>query len=93
MPRKIPASAPLTFSGRKHFCLGLYIDIDALHSALVTYQRGSPVYQDLRSFPYLPDVTPDNNTFPSFLSSCIKKAGGTGKEAQDFPEYTPPCPR
>ncbi len=78
-PEKTPAAAPLTFSGGSKPCLGVQIGRQALHCALVSYQRGRPSFQGLRSFPYPQGVTPDDTAFPAFLGTCIQKASAGAK--------------
>ncbi|SDB34457.1 Tfp pilus assembly protein, ATPase PilM [Desulfonatronum thiosulfatophilum] len=80
-PEKTSTAVPatLTFSGGNKPCLAVQIGNQALHCALVTYHRGRPSFQGLRSFPYPQGLTPDSAAFAAFLGTCLQKASAGSK--------------
>lgn len=77
--KKADAPALPVLSNGKKLCLAVGIGKQAIHCALTSHQRGQPVFQDLRSFPYPPDLTLDGPAFPAFLNLCIRKVAPRAK--------------
>lgn len=73
------APAAISFAGGNKPCLAVQIGRQSLHCALVSFQRGRPSFQGLRSFPYPPDLDPDSAAFPAFLGTCLQKASSGAK--------------